>query len=116
MAYHIEFADRAARDLEALYVEKNAAELESSRCSDSNGERRAPVVACAQVPFGNAAAGKRVPVLTCPALIRQVEITSGLPVRTPKTSDCCVVTFRSAGEQDHKHAPSAIETLFAGLD
>jgi hypothetical protein len=26
MAYHIEFADRAARDLEALYVEKNAAE------------------------------------------------------------------------------------------
>jgi len=26
MAYHIEFADRATRDLEALYVEKNAAE------------------------------------------------------------------------------------------
>jgi toxin ParE1/3/4 len=26
MAYHIEFSDRAARDLEALYVEKNAAE------------------------------------------------------------------------------------------
>jgi len=28
MAYHIEFADRAAHDLEALYVEKNAAEFE----------------------------------------------------------------------------------------
>jgi hypothetical protein len=26
MAYHVEFADRAARDLEALYVEKNATE------------------------------------------------------------------------------------------
>jgi toxin ParE1/3/4 len=26
MTYHIEFADRAARDLEALYVEKNATE------------------------------------------------------------------------------------------
>jgi hypothetical protein len=26
MAYQIEFADRAARDLEALYVEKNVAE------------------------------------------------------------------------------------------
>jgi len=32
MAYHVEFADRAARDLEALYVEKNAAEsLAASR-------------------------------------------------------------------------------------
>ena len=30
MAYHIEFADRAARDLEALYVEKNAAESEAA--------------------------------------------------------------------------------------
>ena len=39
---------------------------ESSRCSDSNEERRAPVVDCAQVPFGKAAAGKRVPVPTCP--------------------------------------------------
>jgi mRNA-degrading endonuclease RelE of RelBE toxin-antitoxin system len=29
MAYHIEFADRAARDLEALYVEKHAAEAAS---------------------------------------------------------------------------------------
>jgi toxin ParE1/3/4 len=29
MAYHIEFADRATRDLEALYVEKNAAESEA---------------------------------------------------------------------------------------
>ena len=26
MAYHVEFADRAVRDIEALYVEKNAAE------------------------------------------------------------------------------------------
>src|ERR1700676_975280 len=31
MAYHIEFADRAARDLEALYVEKNAAESEAEK-------------------------------------------------------------------------------------
>ena len=38
--------------------------LESSRCSDSNEEHRAPVVDCIQVPFGNAAAGKRVPVLS----------------------------------------------------
>ncbi|HWO33253.1 MAG TPA: type II toxin-antitoxin system RelE/ParE family toxin [Candidatus Acidoferrum sp.] len=30
MAYHIEFADRAARDLGALYVEKNAAESEAA--------------------------------------------------------------------------------------
>jgi hypothetical protein len=30
MAYHIEFADRAARDLDALYVEKNAAESEAA--------------------------------------------------------------------------------------
>src|SRR5580704_11419618 len=30
MAYHIEFADRAARDLEALYVEKNDAESEAA--------------------------------------------------------------------------------------
>jgi prevent-host-death family protein len=30
MAYHIEFADRAARDLEALYVEKNAAESQAA--------------------------------------------------------------------------------------
>jgi toxin ParE1/3/4 len=30
MAYHIEFADRAARDLEALYVERNAAESEAA--------------------------------------------------------------------------------------
>jgi mRNA-degrading endonuclease RelE of RelBE toxin-antitoxin system len=30
MAYHIEFADRAARDLEALYVEKNAAESKAA--------------------------------------------------------------------------------------
>jgi len=30
MAYHIEFADRAARDLEALYVEKSAAEFEAA--------------------------------------------------------------------------------------
>jgi len=30
MAYHIEFADRAACDLEALYVEKNAAESEAA--------------------------------------------------------------------------------------
>src|SRR5467141_3626031 len=30
MAYHIDFADRAARDLEALYVEKNAAESEAA--------------------------------------------------------------------------------------
>jgi plasmid stabilization system protein ParE len=30
MAYHIEFADRAARDLEALYVEKNAAEPQAA--------------------------------------------------------------------------------------
>jgi toxin ParE1/3/4 len=29
MAYRIEFADRAARDLEALYVEKNAAESQA---------------------------------------------------------------------------------------
>ena len=36
--------------------------LESSRCSDSNEEHRAPVVDCTQVPFGNAAAGKRVPI------------------------------------------------------
>jgi hypothetical protein len=35
---------------------------------------------------------------------------------SPKTSDCCVVTFRSAGEQGQKHAPSAVETLCAGLD
>ena len=38
--------------------------LESSRCSDSNEEHRAAVVDCTQVSFGNAAAGKRVPVLT----------------------------------------------------
>ena len=31
MAYHIEFADRAARDLEALYVEKNAKSEAASR-------------------------------------------------------------------------------------
>ena len=30
MTYHIEFAARAARDLEALYVEKNAAESEAA--------------------------------------------------------------------------------------
>jgi len=30
MAYHIEFAYRAARDLEALYVEKNAAESQAA--------------------------------------------------------------------------------------
>jgi len=30
MAYRIEFADRAARDLEALYVEKNAAESQAA--------------------------------------------------------------------------------------
>jgi toxin ParE1/3/4 len=30
MAYHIEFADRATRDLEALYVEKNAAESQAA--------------------------------------------------------------------------------------
>jgi toxin ParE1/3/4 len=30
MAYHIEFADRAARDLEALFVEKNAAESQAA--------------------------------------------------------------------------------------
>jgi hypothetical protein len=30
MAYHIEFAERAARDLEALYVEKNPAESQAS--------------------------------------------------------------------------------------
>jgi toxin ParE1/3/4 len=30
MAYHIEFAERAARDLEALYVEKNAAESQAA--------------------------------------------------------------------------------------
>jgi hypothetical protein len=30
MAYHIECADRAARDLEALYVEKNAAESQAA--------------------------------------------------------------------------------------
>src|SRR5260370_31551478 len=30
MGYHIEFADRAARDLEALYVEKKAAESETA--------------------------------------------------------------------------------------
>jgi hypothetical protein len=30
MGYHIEFADRAARDLEALYVEKNVAESEAA--------------------------------------------------------------------------------------
>jgi toxin ParE1/3/4 len=30
MAYHVEFAERAARDLEALYVEKNAAESQAA--------------------------------------------------------------------------------------
>jgi toxin ParE1/3/4 len=30
MAYHIEFAERAARDLEALYVEKDAAESQAA--------------------------------------------------------------------------------------
>ncbi len=30
MAYHIEIAERAARDLEFLYVEKNAAESEAA--------------------------------------------------------------------------------------
>jgi toxin ParE1/3/4 len=30
MTYHVEFAARAARDLEALYVEKNAAESEAA--------------------------------------------------------------------------------------
>jgi toxin ParE1/3/4 len=30
MAYHVEFADRAARDLESLYVEKNAAESQAA--------------------------------------------------------------------------------------
>jgi plasmid stabilization system protein ParE len=30
MAYHVEFADRAARDLESLYMEKNAAESEAA--------------------------------------------------------------------------------------
>jgi toxin ParE1/3/4 len=30
MAYHIEFAERAARDLETLYVEKNAAESQAA--------------------------------------------------------------------------------------
>ncbi len=30
MAYHVEFADRAAHDLEALYVEKNAAESQAA--------------------------------------------------------------------------------------
>jgi hypothetical protein len=30
MAYHIEFPERAARDLEALYVEKDAAESQAA--------------------------------------------------------------------------------------
>jgi toxin ParE1/3/4 len=30
MAYHVEFAERAARDLEAFYVEKNAAESQAA--------------------------------------------------------------------------------------
>ena len=30
MAYHVKFADRAARDLESLYVEKNAAESQAA--------------------------------------------------------------------------------------
>jgi toxin ParE1/3/4 len=30
MAYHVEFAERAARDLETLYVEKNAAESQAA--------------------------------------------------------------------------------------
>ncbi|HSY66141.1 MAG TPA: type II toxin-antitoxin system RelE/ParE family toxin [Terriglobales bacterium] len=30
MAYHIEFAERAARDLESLYVEKNASESQAA--------------------------------------------------------------------------------------
>jgi toxin ParE1/3/4 len=30
MAYHVEFAERATRDLEALYVEKNAAESQAA--------------------------------------------------------------------------------------
>lgn len=32
MAYRVEFAARAARDLEILYVEKNAAESHSAAC------------------------------------------------------------------------------------
>ena len=53
MAYLIEFADRAARDLEALYVEKNAAEsqvasrwyngLEEAVYALANYPRRCPV-------------------------------------------------------------------------
>ena len=30
MAYHVEFADRAARDLEALYVVRNAAKAQAA--------------------------------------------------------------------------------------
>jgi toxin ParE1/3/4 len=30
MAYHVEFAERAARDLETLYLEKNAAESQAA--------------------------------------------------------------------------------------
>jgi hypothetical protein len=30
MAYHVEFTERAARDLEALYLEKNAAESQAA--------------------------------------------------------------------------------------
>jgi len=52
--------------------------LESSRCSDSNKEHQAPVVDCTQVPFGNAAAGKRVPVLTCPVRTTYWEIARTL--------------------------------------
>src|SRR5712672_364253 len=48
MAYHIGLADRAARDLEALYVEKNAAESEAdSRCYNRKEE---PVYALATWP------------------------------------------------------------------
>jgi toxin ParE1/3/4 len=55
MAYRIEFADRAARDLEALYVEKNAAESQAASRWYNGLEEAMPALAvyphrCAAAP------------------------------------------------------------------
>ena len=49
MAYHVEFADRAARDLEALSVGKNAAESQAASRWYNNG-LEAAVYALATYP------------------------------------------------------------------